>query len=67
MSDDIDTRLKRIREKSKRVQRLKPDGFGWKSHRYRLNPPLEEDLLIAIDSPYTNCHPRPCPATHSRP
>ena len=49
MSDEIEIRLKRIREKLKRVQRIKPVGFGWESHRYRLNPPLEECLLTDFE------------------
>lgn len=62
MSDDIDTRLKRIRDKLKRVRRLKPAGFGWKSHRYRLNPPLEEELLTALEQ----AHGVTLPAEFSR-
>lgn len=55
MSDDIDdvdvvdACLKRIRKKLKRVQRMKPVGFGWESHRYRLNRPLKEELLTEFE------------------
>ena len=47
--DDIDACLNRIREKLKEVQRLKPVGFGWESHRYRLDPPLEERILTEFE------------------
>ena len=49
MSDEIGIRLKRIRGKLKQVQRIKPVGFGWESHRYRLNPPLKEGLLTDFE------------------
>jgi hypothetical protein len=49
MSDEIGIRLERIRGKLKQVQRIKPVGFGWESHRYRLNPPLKERLLTDFE------------------
>lgn len=49
MSDEIEIRLKRIREKLTRVQRIKPVGFGWEFHRYHLNPPLKERVLADFE------------------